>query len=115
MVICTFQMLFDPGLAIEATHLLQSLQGPVRSEPGCRGAFLYCEPGNMERIAWISRWENWDGFEKHVRNPRFRKLLGVLEMAALQPEILIERSHEELGIDAIAGILLPADGNEDSM
>jgi quinol monooxygenase YgiN len=113
MVICTFEILFDSRLVRGATHLLRTLQGPVRSESGCRGTSLYCDLDDGERIVWISRWEDWECFEKHVRAPRFRKLLGVLEMASRQPAILIERSEKEQGIDAIAGILMPP-GSDDA-
>jgi len=109
MVTCTLEMVFDGPAEGEALRVLRTLIFPVRTEHGCLGTRLLHEIGGEEGIVWVSRWEDWGAFEDHVLTAHFRLLLGVLEMASETPGILVERSVERRGLEAIEAILVAHD------
>ncbi len=106
MVTCTIEMVFDDSEESEALRVLKTLVFPVRTEQDCLGTGLFHAVGEEEGIVWVSRWDRWEAFERHVRTAHFRLLLGVLEMASEEPGILVERSVERRGLEAIEEILV---------
>jgi len=98
-------MVFDGSSEGEALRVLKTLVFPVRTEQGCLGTRLFHDVEGEDGVVWISRWDRWEAFERHVRTAHFRLLLGVLEMASEEPGILVERSVECRGLEAIEEIL----------
>ena len=99
-------MTFDDVSEGEALRVLMPLVFSVRADQGCLDTRLFHEVGGEEGLVWISRWDRWEAFERHVRTAHFRLLLGVLEMASEEPGILVERSVECQGLEAIEEILV---------
>ncbi len=106
VVTCTLEMIFDGSVESEALRVLKTLVYPVRAERGCLGTRLCHDVGGEKRVIWISRWDRWEAFECHVRTAHFRLLLGVIEMAARKPTIMVENSVDRRGVEVIEEILV---------
>jgi len=98
-------MSFDPKFRDEALHVLRSLKGPVRSQPGCAQTLLMSDVCDNGVLTWVSRWGNREALDHHLRSRHFRRILAVLEIAASPPEIEFESGSETWGLDLISEVL----------
>ena len=62
----------------EVTQLLRSLIEPTRVETGCISCRLYQELRDPYVLTWVEEWETRDDLDRHLRSPRFKKILAAL-------------------------------------
>ena len=98
-------MSFDPKSRDEALHVLRSLKGPVRSQPGCTRTLLMRDICDDRVLTWISRWESREALDRHIRSRHFRRILAVMEIGAEPPDIEFESPNERWGLDLISDVL----------
>ena len=103
---------FTPSACREAAGVLRSLSGPVRSEPGCLDTRLMRDLDDPLILAWIEEWRNLEAFERHLRTPRFRTVLAVMEMADDAPIVEIDAIQSRRGFDRIEELLAKGHAGE---
>ena len=91
--------------ADEAAATLRSLVGPVRSEPGCGTTRVRWGAAQSFEATWVSEWRGIADFSRHLREPTFRQILAVIEMADSPPEVEIDDVSSRRGFDLIEEIL----------
>ncbi len=85
----------------EITRLLRSLVEPTRVETGCIGCRLYHELKDPDVLTWVEEWETRNDLDRHLRSPRFNKILAALDMAEAQPEVRFDTVVETSGMQLI--------------
>jgi quinol monooxygenase YgiN len=89
----------------EAAAVLRSLVGPVRAEPGCGATRLLRSAGNDHGLTWVEEWRTVDDFERHLRAAVFRRILAVIELAAVPPVVEIDDVASRRGFELVEEIL----------
>lgn len=85
--------------------MLRSLAGPVRSEPGCIGTRLLRDLDDPLVLSWVEEWRDLEAFEQHLRSPRFRTVLAVMELADGAPSVAIDDVASRREFDLIEELL----------
>jgi len=99
------QMEFAPEACDEANSALRSLAGPVRSERGCVATRIQRTSDCGCEINWVEEWQSIEAFEQHLKNDSFRKILAVIEMAAVRPTVEIDDVSWRRGFELVEEIL----------
>ena len=86
----------------EVNRLLRSMIGPTSVEKGCITCRLYHETDYPNIVTWIEEWQAEEDLKRHLRSPRYRKILTALDMSDAQPEIRFDTVVETSGMQLIA-------------
>jgi len=105
MLTFRLHMEFSPETCDEAAAVLRSLVGPVRSEPGCNATQLLKCAGNDHGLTWVEEWRSEEDFERHLRSAVFRRILAVIELAAVSPVVEIDDVASRRGFGLVEEIL----------
>jgi quinol monooxygenase YgiN len=105
MLSIRLHMEFTPQTCDEATVVLRSLVGPVRSESGCTSTRLQRDTGEGCGLTWVEEWRSVEDFERHLRATAFRRILAVIEMAAEPPAVEIDDVTSRRGFELVEEIL----------
>lgn len=85
----------------QVLEILRSVQGPVLTEPGCRG-FQVLEEQEPERgIVLVTRWDSPAALMEHLRSDHYRRILGACELSTGPPAIRFEHISATEGIELI--------------
>jgi quinol monooxygenase YgiN len=85
----------------EVNRLLRSLIEPTRVEAGCISCRLYHEEGEPTVITWVEEWQTEEDLKRHLKSPRYKKILVALDMAEAEPEIRFNTVVESKGMQLI--------------
>ncbi|MCX6552881.1 MAG: antibiotic biosynthesis monooxygenase [Acidobacteria bacterium] len=88
-------------------EVLQSVQGPVRAQPGCNACDIYYEQGPEPAIVFIERWDSDEALEAHLCSDMYRRILGAIELSGGRPEIRFEHVSASEGMELIERLRNP--------
>ena len=88
----------------EITRLLRSLVEPTRVETGCISCRLYQELKDPYVLTWVEEWQTRNDLDRHLRSPRFKKILAALDMAEAEPEVRFDTVAETTGMQLIEDV-----------
>ncbi len=86
----------------EVVRLLRSLLGPTQVETGCISCRLYQEIDDPKSVTWVEQWTTADALNRHLKSPRYRKILAALDMSDAKPDIRFDTVIETQGMRLIA-------------
>lgn len=101
MVMGTVRIVPAPERREEVLEVLQSVQGPVRAQPGCSSCDIYEEKGGERAIVLIERWASEEALESHLRSEAYRRILVAMEISGGRPEVRFERVSNTEGLELI--------------
>ena len=101
MIIGTVRILPTPGRHDDVLEILQSVQGPVRAQPGCAACDIFDEPGPEPTIVLLERWTDDEALRAHLRSESYRRILGAVELSGGQPDIRFERVSSVEGLELV--------------
>ena len=112
MLTFRLHMKFTPHTCDEAAAALRSLVGPVRSERGCCATRLMRDTDDGRGLTWVEEWRSVEEFERHLRGAAFRRILAVIELAAVPPVVEIDDVASRRGFELVEEVLgqNPAEG-----
>jgi quinol monooxygenase YgiN len=85
----------------EALQILCSIIERTRAEIGCNDCSVYRDMQNDKRIVFEENWKNDEALKRHLRSEDFRKVLMVMEMAIIPPEVRFDTITESRGVETI--------------
>lgn len=85
----------------EIIRVLRSLIEPTRVETGCISCGLYKDLHEPSIIIWVEEWNTQDDLERHVRSPRYKKILAAFDMSDTEPEMRFNTVVETRGMQLI--------------
>jgi quinol monooxygenase YgiN len=101
MVLGTVRILPPAARRDSVVEVLRSVQGRVRSEPGCAACDIYDEKGGQGAIVFVERWESAEALEAHLRSDLYRRILAAVELSGSEPDIRFEHVSSSEGIELI--------------
>lgn len=105
MLTFRLHMRFAPQSCDEASAVLRSLVGPVRSESGCSATRLLRDTEDGCGLTWVEEWCSDVDFERHLRAPAFRRIVAIIELAAERPVVEIDDVTSRRGFELVEEIL----------
>ena len=107
MIIGTVRILPPPNRHAAVIEVLRSVQGAVRTQPGCAAFDILEELGPEPSIVLFERWETGEALEEHLLSDSCRRVLGAVELSGSRPEIRFEHVSASEGIELIERLRSP--------
>ena len=82
-------------------EILRSVQGRVRTEPGCEGCHIYEAALPDDAVLVVERWDSEAALEAHLRSEAYRRILGAIEISGAAPEIRFDHVSRSEGLERI--------------
>ena len=101
MIAATLRIKIPKEKKEEVVGLLRSLIGPTRVETGCLSCDLYQEVDDGCAVIWMEQWRSQEDLNRHLRTPRYKRVLAALDMSNVQPEIQFDTVVETKGMQLI--------------
>jgi quinol monooxygenase YgiN len=97
----TVRFLPPPDRRADVVEILRSVQGAVRTQPGCVAFDIYDEQGPESAVLLVERWESETALEAHLRSEIYRLILGAIELSGERPDVRFERVSDSRGMELI--------------
>lgn len=94
----------------EVAGVSHSLTDMVRSERGCSATHLVRKAVESHTLTGVEEWRREKAFEHRVRSPELRRLLAVMEPAAVVPRVEVDNVSSLRGFDVVEEMLNRSDG-----
>ncbi len=107
MISANLRFPVDDGNRAEIIRTLRAMIERTRVINGCIACRLYHDLDDPNVLTWVEEWESREDLERHVRSPRFKKILAALDMCSSQPEIRFDTVIETHGMRLIRDLLNP--------
>jgi quinol monooxygenase YgiN len=114
MIQATVRMDFAPSKIDEATQILGSIVERTRVNPGCFSCSVFRDVDNKHMIVFEEKWKSDEDLQRHLRSEDYQKVLLVMEMAIIPPEIRFDIITSSSGVETIEEARSPK-GNEASI
>ncbi|HPI93203.1 MAG TPA: antibiotic biosynthesis monooxygenase [Deltaproteobacteria bacterium] len=101
MIQAVVKMVLDPEKQREALNILVSVAQRTRAETGCLGCSVLRDAENDHAIVFEEIWRGEDELKQHLIRDAYRKVLLVMEMASLPPEIRFNTITSTAGVELI--------------
>lgn len=109
MITASFRISMPENNLHEAKEILESLNEPFQIEAGCISCRFFREIHNSRNLLWEEEWKSLAHLERHIRSKDFKKLLFVLDMSEISPEIRIKIRLHDGGMEYIKALLTDQD------
>jgi quinol monooxygenase YgiN len=106
MILVTLRVTAPPGRREELMNVFWLLLGPVQAEPGCLGCRLYQEVGEEDSLLYVEEWETPEQLERHMRSPRYERLLAAMEVSARPPALRYQSVLKGQGLEYLEAVRL---------
>jgi quinol monooxygenase YgiN len=101
MIQATLRMDFAPSKIAEARQILSSIVERTRVNAGCISCCAYQDVDNKNLIVFEEKWRSDQDLQRHLRSEEYRKVLLVMEMAIIPPEIRFDTITDSGGVEII--------------
>lgn len=101
MIQAAVKMVLDPGKQKEALNILISVAQRTRAETGCLRCSVFRDAEDDRAIVLEEIWRGEDELKNHLIRDEYRKVLLVMEMASLPPEIRFNTITSTAGVELI--------------
>lgn len=101
MILATIMIQPSSDQRAKALEILRSVQGPTQVHPGCVTCRIFDEEGPEQAILFCEGWESEGAFHQHVRSDLYRRILSVIELSTLPPEVYFQDVSSTRGIELI--------------
>ena len=92
--------------------VLRALLGPVRAEEGCQATGLLRDADGTFGLTWVEEWNGVNDFKLHLGGSTFRRIVAVMELAAVKPEFEIDDVSSRRGFELVAQLLVELQAND---
>lgn len=103
MIQATHRMDFAPPKLDEALQILHSIVERTRAEQGCLGCAVYQDTENVCLLVFEEKWRSDEDLQRHLRSEVYQRVLLVMEMALIPPEIRFDTITDSGGVEVIEG------------
>ena len=92
MLIVTLRLSVPLHMTSHVIDLFESYRGPVSVLPGCRSVQLYSHFSTPGDFVLIEEWNSPEALYNHIRSDDFRKVLALMDLAAMPLTSVFSRS-----------------------
>ncbi len=85
----------------EALQILHSIVEHTRAEAGCVSCSVYQDTEMENQLVFKQEWRSEEDLQRHLRSEEYQRVLLVMEMASMPPEIRFDTINKTFGIEYI--------------
>ena len=85
----------------EVTGILAPMVERTRAESGCLGCYLHRDALEEAVLTIEDTWASEADLERHLRSTDYRRLLMVMDLARVPPEVRFDTVSDSTGIETI--------------
>jgi quinol monooxygenase YgiN len=101
MIQATLRMDFAPSKIDEARKILGSIVERTRVIAGCISCSVFQDVDNKHLIVFEEKWRSDEDLQRHLRSEEYQKVLLVMEMAIIPPDIRFDTITGSSGVETI--------------
>ncbi len=101
MLIVTLRLSVPLPMTSHVVDLFESYRGPVSARTGCGSVQLYSLFSNPGEFMLIEEWGSSGALHDHIRSDDFRKVLALMDLAVIAPELRFHRVSSQKGFDLV--------------
>jgi quinol monooxygenase YgiN len=101
MIQATLRMDFAPAKIDEVQKILGSIVERIRVNAGCISCSVYQDVDNKHLIVFEEKWRSNEDLQRHLRSEDYRKVLLVMDMAIIPPEVRFDTITDTGGVEII--------------
>jgi quinol monooxygenase YgiN len=101
MISMNLKIVPQPRRTAELIHALRIQMSRTEAQPGC----IECRLGQDQRepnvVFYQEDWDGWSHIEKHIRSHRFSRILELMELSTVTPELSFFDVNETRGMEYV--------------
>lgn len=101
MIQSIIRMDIDPEKVDAALQILGSIVERTRAEAGCISCTVSLDIEDQNRIVFEETWSGQEALDRHLRSEEYQRVLLVMEMARVKPEIRFDIIATTSGVEII--------------
>lgn len=83
-------------------EVLNSVKCKVLGTGACLGCSISVEVGDAGATCYATQWRNRDALDRYLSSPLFNRVLEVMELSQLPPEVVFYEISLSGGLDVVA-------------
>ncbi len=104
MVISSLTIVTPPDSGRQIRRAFRSLLSFVRLQAGCLACNVYQDLENPDTIVMEEKWRTVKDLHRYIRSEHYRKVLGLMELSTIEPEISFCKVATIEGLELIQSI-----------
>ena len=104
MILCTLKVNISSEKHDAALHLVRSMMGPTRAQPGCSGITFCQDTDEADSMILLEEWEDWKSIERHICSDSYRNILALMDLSMVQPDFRVYEISRKQGMAVIEEI-----------
>ena len=105
MIIVTLRMTVRPDRRKDLAETIRGMLEPTRVERGCISYCLYEDIENKNTFTLVEEWKTLDDLEKHVRTDNYRRLLALMDLLSVPPQLEFNTVSQTAGMEFLSTVL----------
>ena len=101
MLIVTLRLSVPLSMISHVVDLFESYRGPVSVRTECGSVQLYNHFSDPGEFMLMEEWGSLRGLHDHIRSEDFRKVLALMDLAVIAPELRFHRVSSQKGFDLV--------------
>ena len=91
----------QPRRTAELIHALRLQMSRTEAQPGCLQCRLIQDQQQPNIVFYHEEWDGWSEIEKHIRSVRFSRILELMELSTVTPELSFFDVNETRGMEYV--------------
>ena len=108
MVISTSRIIVRSDRRGDLIKTMKGILEPARVERGCLSYRLYNDIENRNAFVLLEEWATQEDLERHIRTENEQRLLALMDLLSVQPELRFNTVSETVGMELIEDVLKTA-------
>jgi len=104
MIISSLSIVTPPDSGRQIQRAFRSLPSFVRLQTGCLACNVYQDLENPDTIVMEERWQTAKDLHRYIRSEHYRKVLELMELSTIAPEISFCEVAASEGLELIESI-----------
>jgi quinol monooxygenase YgiN len=101
MISMNLRIVPQPRRTAELIHALRLQMSRTEAQPGCLQCRLSQDQQEPNIVFYQVDWDDWSEVEKHIRSDRFIRILELMELSTVTPELSFFDINETRGMEYV--------------
>jgi quinol monooxygenase YgiN len=101
MISMNLKIVPQPRRTGELIQALRLQMSRTEAQPGCIKCRLSQDQRDPNVVFYQEDWGGWSEIEKHIRSDRFARILELMELSTVTPELSFCDVHETRGMEYV--------------
>lgn len=101
MISMSLRIVPQPRWTADLIQALRLQMSRTEALPGCIQCRLSKDQHEPNVVFYQEEWDGWSQIEKHIRSERFARILELMELSTVTPELNFCDIHETRGLEYV--------------